>query len=61
MSSARARGPARGAGGHQLDSGVGATTYGCTYLVQPAARADSLKELCARSALRISAAAGKEI
>jgi hypothetical protein len=32
-----------------------------TYLVQPAARADSLKELCARSALRISAAAGKEI
>eukprot|EP01049_Picozoa_sp_SAG25_P008622 SAG25_NODE_794_length_5286_cov_3.737420_3_plen_128_part_00 len=32
-----------------------------TYLGQPAARADSLKELWARSALRISAAAGKEI
>jgi hypothetical protein len=54
---------ARQAGGTQLDSSVGATTYipRTRHLVQPAARADSLKELCARSALRISAAAGKEI
>eukprot|EP01047_Picozoa_sp_COSAG01_P048116 COSAG01_NODE_4659_length_4842_cov_92.367489_3_plen_204_part_00 len=50
----------RGRGGHNLIPGS-ARPHTYSYLVQSAARADSLKELCARSALRISAAAGKEI